>query len=100
MLAKKQLLPQKITMAMAVKGKSKHYIWDQTLRGHRFSSAHYCQFPDEELETIINELIGMKDSVKERVMSQGASVLRSEHIESAVIPILSSKDRAFERISQ
>lgn len=87
-------------MAMAVRGKSKHYNWDNILRRHWFSSAHYSQFPDEGIEAIVNELSGMKDSVKERVMSQAASVLRSEHIESAVIPILSFMDRAFERISQ
>lgn len=86
-------------MAMAVSGKSKHYNWDHILRRHWFSSAHYCQFPAEEIEAIINELIGMKDSVKERVMSQAASALRPEHMESTVIPILSFMDRAFERIT-
>ena len=100
LLAKKQLLPQKIKMAMAVRGKSKHYNWDHILRRHWSSSANYCQFPDEEIDAIVNELIGMKDSLKERVMSQAASVLRPEHMESAVIPILSFMDRAFERISQ
>ena len=58
LLTKRQLDPQKLKMAMAVKGKSSHYHWDKILYRHWLATAQACRFPTDEMDKIIKELTG------------------------------------------
>jgi serine/threonine-protein kinase HipA len=70
LLAKRQVEPQKMKMAMAVKGKRSHYHWDKILYRHWLSTARSCRFPLDEMETIIKELLQKMDEVIEQVSGE------------------------------
>lgn len=70
LLAKRQVEPQKMKMAMAVRGKSSHYHWDKILYRHWLSTAQACRFPVDEMETIIRELLEDMDRVIEQVTTE------------------------------
>jgi serine/threonine-protein kinase HipA len=70
LLAKRQIEPQKMRMAMAVRGKSSHYHWDKILHRHWLSTAHTCRFPTDEMETIIQDLLEKMDMVIEQVAGE------------------------------
>jgi serine/threonine-protein kinase HipA len=89
LLAKKQLLPQRIKMAMAVKGKSKHYNWDHILRRHWQTSAQLCQFPKDEMASIIAEVVEQRNIVEKKVMAQVVKKMSPELVESVALPIFS-----------
>ena len=44
---------QRVTMAMALLGKNKHYRWDRIVRRHWLETARKCHFDEEEMEKII-----------------------------------------------
>ncbi len=89
LLEKGQLLPQKIKMAMAVRGKSKHYHWERILCRHWLSTAKVCHFPEEEMETIMSEVFDQMDGVIERVTDQITPIVDGSLIESVAKPIFS-----------
>lgn len=70
LLAKRQVEPRKMKMAMAVRGKGNHYHWDKILYRHWLSTAQACRFPVDEMETIIKELLDKMDSVIAQVASE------------------------------
>ena len=70
LLAKRQVDPHKMKMAMAVKGKRSHYHWDKILYRHWLSTAQACRFPVDEMETIIRELLEKMDWVIEKVEAE------------------------------
>ena len=70
LLAKRQVEPQKMKMAMAVRGKSSHYHWDKILYRHWLSTAQVCRFPSDEMEMIIRELLENVDRVTEQVTTE------------------------------
>jgi serine/threonine-protein kinase HipA len=70
LLAKRQIEPQKMRMAMAVRGKSSHYRWDKILHRHWLSTAQSCRFPIDEMETIIKDLLEKMDMVIEQVAGE------------------------------
>ena len=63
LLAKRQLEGQNLRMAMAVKGKSSHYLWQKIMYRHWLAMAARCRFPVEEMATIIDELLEKMDDV-------------------------------------
>jgi serine/threonine-protein kinase HipA len=66
----RQIMPQKLKMAMAIKGREKHYTWERMLPRHWFSTAHGCRFPADQVETILDELLGNIDAVIAQVGAQ------------------------------
>ena len=44
LLAKKQMIKQKLKMAMSLKSKNRHYHWHEILLRHWLSMAEICQF--------------------------------------------------------
>jgi serine/threonine-protein kinase HipA len=69
LIADKQLLPQKIKMAMAVRGKSKHYNWERIQLRHWMSTAAQCGFSEYEMEKVIGDVLGSAPSVISHVMA-------------------------------
>ncbi len=45
---------QRVSMAMAVLGKNKHYRWERIVRKHWLENARKCRFDKVEMEKIIN----------------------------------------------
>ena len=67
LLAKKQLEMRRMAMAMSLKGKNRHYLWERILRRHWLSTAKLCNFPEEEMTQIIEQILAGMDQVIEDV---------------------------------
>ena len=70
LVAKKQLSLQKVKMAMSVSGKSKHYRWAEIQQRHWLATAKLCSFPEKEMKTIMDEVIGSVDKAVSNVEAQ------------------------------
>lgn len=66
----RQILPQKLKMAMAVKGKEKHYVWERMLPRHWRATAHVCRFPADQVDAVMDELLGGVEAVIDQVGAQ------------------------------
>jgi serine/threonine-protein kinase HipA len=62
-----KLAVQKITMAMAVEGKNRHYRWDSIFARHWVETGKRCGVPD--VNAILKELVDKTPSVVDRVRS-------------------------------
>lgn len=60
-----RLPPQKITMAMALDGKSRHYHWNGIRLRHWLETARRCGVP--QMETLIRDIIDQTPAALERV---------------------------------
>lgn len=63
----RQIDRQQITMAMAVRGKNRHYRWDMICRRHWLDTARKCHFPPDAMDLIINECCDQLEGVIEQV---------------------------------
>jgi serine/threonine-protein kinase HipA len=70
LVAKRQLDRHDLKMAMAAKGKTKHYQWTRILYRHWLSTAARCRFPQEEMAAVIAELVAGMDGVIGKVTGQ------------------------------
>jgi len=61
--AKRQLEWKGLKMAMALKAKNTHYQWSEIQLRHWFETAKICQFPEKQMQDIINEAFHPMDSV-------------------------------------
>lgn len=68
-VAKRQLESQKLKMAMAMHGKNNHYVWDEILPRHWFSEAKHVEFPEFEMQAIIEDTIARVEQVMDVVAS-------------------------------
>jgi serine/threonine-protein kinase HipA len=68
-VAKRQLESEKLKMAMAMHGKNNHYVWDKILPRHWFSEAKHVEFPEFEMQAIIEGTIARVDQVIDVVAS-------------------------------
>lgn len=68
-VAKRQLESKKVKMAMALHGKNSHYVWDKILPRHWFDEAKNVQFPESEMQAIIDGTLGHIDQVIDKVSS-------------------------------
>jgi serine/threonine-protein kinase HipA len=93
LLAKRQVDPQKMKMAMAVRGKSSHYHWDKILYRHWLSTAQVCRFPVDEMEMIIRELLEDMDRVIEQVTSELPENFPVDVAQSIFDAMKSARDR-------
>ena len=83
---------QRVSMAMAVIGKNRHYRWNQIVRRHWLETASKCQFPPDEMDTIIDRCCDtVKYSIEKTkaVIPKGFPSFTAEAIFSG---ILSAKD--------
>ena len=60
-----KLAPEKITMAMALEGKNRHYRWEGIRVRHWLETAKRCGVPN--MEEIISEVVARAPAVIERV---------------------------------
>ena len=67
---KRELEWKKLKMAMSLKGKNRHYLWGHIQKRHWFDMAKQCQFSDESMQLIIDDVFEHMDSVIEQVSSQ------------------------------
>ncbi len=63
---KNKLAPEKAKMAMAVKGRSKHYLWERMTRKHWLETAKACGL-ENEIGRIFSELFENADKVADTV---------------------------------
>ncbi len=60
---KHQVDYRKMNMAMALNGKSKHYRWHEIMPRHWFDESKRVDFPETEMQTIIDQTLNNIDSV-------------------------------------
>lgn len=70
MAAKRQLEWKAIKMAMSVKGKNRHYIWDNILPRHWLAMANICQFSEIDMQEIMSEVCDKMEMVIANVEKQ------------------------------
>ncbi|PLX67105.1 MAG: serine/threonine protein kinase [Denitrovibrio sp.] len=69
-IAKKQIHPSKVKMAMSVVGTKKKYLWERIHVDNWIRTADACNFSKEAMHEIINEMLSTIDDVIEKVKSQ------------------------------
>jgi serine/threonine-protein kinase HipA len=70
LVARKQLAPQKLKMAMAVRGKNRHDRWEQIQRRHWLETAKRCRFPEREAVAVLDSMAERIDDVIARTHEQ------------------------------
>jgi serine/threonine-protein kinase HipA len=70
LIANKQLQEQKIKMAMALQGKRNHYHWHQMQRRYFLTTAEHVNYPKEQVERAIDEILEKVNSVIAHVSKQ------------------------------
>jgi len=89
-VARKDIHPREMKMAMFRGWQNKHYAWNGILRRHWSSMSRKARFPEEELESIINELL----DPMETVISNIASTLPAGFPSGVAEPIFSGMREA------
>lgn len=84
LIANKQLQSRKIKMAMALRGKNRHYHWHSIQPRHFISTAAQIGFNAETAQTLFNEMIDKIDDVTAQVEAQ----LPAHFPESIASPVL------------
>lgn len=67
-VAKRQIEWQELKMAMALKGKNRHYLWSNIQLRHWFAMAEKCQFSAALMQEIINDVFDNMENVIHQVM--------------------------------
>jgi serine/threonine-protein kinase HipA len=67
---KRQIEYRKINMAMALHGKNKHYRWDAIMPRHWFDESKKVDFPETEMQAIIDQTLSNIDSIIANVTSR------------------------------
>lgn len=67
---KRQIEYRKINMAMALHGKNKHYRWDGIMPRHWLDESKKVDFPETEMQAIIDQTLGNIDSIIANVTSR------------------------------
>lgn len=67
LVIKKQLSWQKLKMAMALKSKSRHYLWSTIQPRHWLMMAKYCQFAESAMQEIMEEVFDNMEYVIDKV---------------------------------
>lgn len=94
LVAKRQLEQTNLRMAMALKGKNRHYHWAGISKRHWLETAHACRFPEEEMEVIIGDLLDKMDGVVQTATNQ----LPSSFPADVAGPILDGMREARDRL--
>lgn len=88
-----QLPVQRVSMAMAVIGKNRHYRWNQIVRRHWLETATKCQFPPEEMDKIIDRCCDTAEYSIEKAKAIVPPGFPSRTAEAIFSGILSARDR-------
>ena len=75
---KRQVEYRKMNMAMSLNGKNKHYGWYEIMPRHWFDEAKKVDFPETEMQSIIDTTLNKIDSVIENVSSHLPAEFPSE----------------------
>ncbi|MEJ2476332.1 MAG: type II toxin-antitoxin system HipA family toxin [Desulfobacterales bacterium] len=94
LVAKKQLEEKRLAMAMSLKGKNRHYRWEGMFLRHWLSTAKLCNFPEESMAQIIQQILGDMDQVIEEVGSK----LPKDFPDDISAPIFDGMKRARDRM--
>jgi len=87
-----KLAPQKITMAMALEGKNRHYHWERIKARHWIETARRCGVSD--MNEILDDVVARVPTILERVNAQ----LPASFPASLWLPIFEGIGRASERL--
>ena len=93
---KQQIALQKISMAMGVKGKNKHYRWHEILPRHWLAMAEQVHLPERPFQLIIEEIFDRINSVIAEVESE----LPSNFPESIAASIFDGMRHARRKLSK
>ena len=85
---------QRVTIAMALLGKNKHYRWDRIVRRHWLETARKCHFDGEEMAKIIDYCCDMVPGAIEKVKK----VIPKGFPEYIAFSIFSGLSRARDRL--
>jgi serine/threonine-protein kinase HipA len=61
--AKRQIEWQELKMAMSLKGKNRHYLWNNIQLRHWFAMADRCQFSAKAMQEIVDEVFDNMENV-------------------------------------
>ena len=87
-----QIQSQKLKMAMAVRGKSKHYNWERILPRHWYSTGALCRFPAGQVDKTVEELVGSLEAAIEQVGHQLPADFPARVYEPLFAGMLSARD--------
>ncbi|WP_020560452.1 HipA domain-containing protein [Thiofilum flexile] len=59
----KGIAPQKVRMAMALQGKNRHYHWSKIMPRHFISTAEYCGFSNEIVQSLLEKILTHAEKV-------------------------------------
>jgi serine/threonine-protein kinase HipA len=93
LVAKRQLRQTDLRMAMAVRGKNRHYDWSRILHQHWLGTAQYCRFPAKEMETIVGGLLDRMDEVLRAVTDQLPPSFPADVVEPILDGMREARDR-------
>jgi serine/threonine-protein kinase HipA len=96
LVRKGQYEQKKVSMAMSLKGKRRHYLWEEMFHRHWISTAKRCNFPEDEMAQIIERVQAELD----RVIAQVEGELPKQFPDDVATPIFEGMKRARERIRE
>ena len=67
LVAKGQYERKGMAMAMSLRGKNRHYLWEEMFHRHWLSTSKLCNFPEDEMTQIIERILADMDGVIEQV---------------------------------
>lgn len=95
LVANNQIKLQRLKMAMAVKGKEKHYYWERMRPRHWYSTASSCGFQSKNVNQIREELFDHLENVISEVSSQLPATFPSRVAEPIFAGMLATRDLFF-----
>jgi serine/threonine-protein kinase HipA len=96
LVRKGQYEQKKVSMAMSLKGKRRHYLWEEMFHRHWISTAKRCNFPEDEMAQIIERVQAELD----RVIAQVEGELPKQFPDDVATPIFEGMKRARERLRE
>ncbi len=94
LIEKGQYEQKRMTMAMSLRGRNRHYRWEQMLHRHWLSTATRCNFPEDQMARIIDRSLAAMD----RVIAEVGSELPEGFPGEIAQPIFDGMRNARERI--
>ena len=87
---KRQIEYAKMNMAMALRGKNTHYRWNEIMPRHWFAQAKKMDFPESEMQAIIDHTLGNLDTI----IAETASKLPENFPDDIANPIFDGMKKA------
>lgn len=93
LVARRQMERNNLRMAMALRGKNRHYEWSRIVYRHWLGTARACRLPAEEMEAIIGDLAGRVEEVLAKVVGQLPASFPGEVAEPIFAGMREARDR-------